>query len=235
MAGSEYSRNASIITNHKGNVRLLYNTFYGAQSFEEMESKGESKVRDGVDVNHDQPPFATSVVVNDEGNLVLEGNCFIWNTEAIAPVISYQGTVSVIRNGGNTPSTAATPEACEFAAIVLLPSEPTSPGQDSSRLPSDNGFTCIDFDVADDCAAPGGADLSIPRGVPENSTVVDKAPLPGFQTPSGSSGVALYFFVALIGAIIVVGLGVVVSYNVRRRATALQVPSFRSDPIPSIM
>jgi hypothetical protein len=202
-------------------MKLLSNTFYET-SVENIESEGA----------------VSYVVANIEGNMVLNGNCFISNMDTIAPVLSYKGTISTFANGGSTSSVVANQESCEFVAVVITPDEAISTSTGTTPLSAEPEYKCIDFDVLDGCPAPAKADSGMPRGVPGNSTVVGNGPLSGSQSTStstpGSGNVALYCLVALAAAALVIAM-VVVSYNVRRGASPLQLPSFRSDPIPPIL
>jgi hypothetical protein len=206
-------------------VKLLYNSFYGTRSVEQMELGRASE-------------FVTYVVANIEGNMLLNGNCFVSNMVTIAPVLSYKGKISSVLNGGSVSSTLLNEETCEFVAIVLNPHESTSTALQSTPLSAETEYTCVNFDVVDACAAPDEADSDTSRGVADNSTVIDNGHLSGSENPTSSTpgpgGVVLYCFMALMVAVLVITM-VVVSYNVRRGASPLQLPSFRSDPIPPIL
>jgi hypothetical protein len=186
--------------------------------------------------NDDPTQFVTYVIGNIEGNMELFGNCFFENFATIAPVLSYKGTISKSRNGGVESSLIAEQETCEFIAEVLFPDEPETSGQESTPLSSDVEYACVEFDVKNGCASPSTANTDMPRGVSSGGTVADYTGT--FRTSSsssqGPSNVALYCIVALIGAVFILMMAMA-SYNLRRGASPLRLPTFRSDPIPPIL
>lgn len=187
--------------------------------------------------NDDPSQFVTYVVGNIEGNMELYGNCFFENHATIAPVLSYKGTLSESRNGGTESPSIAKQETCEFVAEVLFPDVPESSGQGSTPLSSDVEYACVEFDVKNGCASPTMLNMDdMPRGVSSGGTVVDSSGIS--ETNSSSTqrpgNAALYCIVALIGAFFILML-VIASYNLRRSASPLRLPTFRSDPIPPIL
>jgi hypothetical protein len=177
----------------------------------------------------------TYVIGNIEGNMELYGNCFFENHATIAPVLGYKGTISKSRNGGTESKSIAEQETCEFVAEVLFPDELQSAGQGSSPLSSDVEYACVEFDVKNGCASPTKADTDLPRGVSSGGTLVDST---GSSRTSSSStqgpNVVLYFIVAIVGAVFI-SMMAIVAYNLRRGASPLRLPTFRSDPIPPIL
>jgi hypothetical protein len=240
IVGVAHGGNAGVITNHKGNVRILSSSFYGTKSVEEIMALNMTEWNaENIQVtesNDDPTQFVTYVIGNIEGNMELFGNCFFENHATIAPVLSYKGTISKSRNGGTESKSIAEQETCEFVAEVLFPDEPEASGQESTPLSSDIEYACVEFDVKKGCAAPTQANTDLPRGVSSGGTFVDTtgASRPSSSSTQGATNVALYFVIALIGAVFIVMLAIA-TYNLRRGASPLRLPTFRSDPIPPIL
>ena len=207
---SSSGQSSGLITSHRGNIRLQHNTFYGTK----VAADSSVSTLDEAALQ-----YIKYVVANVEGTLELTGNCFVDNEATIAPVLSYKGTGSVYENGGVASSSVSSSsergDTCQFLATVQ---GDDSTQYDHTALTVDSSFSCTLFDVSG-CAIvnASAAEVGVPRGIPINATRIPVATSASPASPLTRPGsrTAIFCAVALVTALVVAGVVLALSQQVR--------------------